>query len=243
MSDEPVVAVVPVREGSQRINEKNFRPFAGYPTLVHQKIAHLKDVGCFEHIYISSDSERVRRIAEECGAEYLPRDPYMCTSAARWDEVVVSIMGDVPGNPHVAWAMVTSPLFTNYGPPVADYLAARDCHDSLVAVKKVREYLMDEVGRPLFSGWGVWPPYTTEIKPLYAVSDALFIARKTDQLRWRYWFGPKPLLYEVSTLEAIDVNFEEDLQMAHAALASLQAGTAADRTRGVSAVARTGETP
>jgi CMP-N-acetylneuraminic acid synthetase len=218
VSDESVVVVVPVREGSQRINDKNFRPFNGYPTLLHQKIVHLRDAGCFEHIYISSDSDRVRRITEECGAEYLPRDPYMCTSKPRWDEVVVSVMEDIPSDPHVAWAMVTSPLFSNYAPAVQKYLDALDSHDSLVAVKKVREYLMDEAGRPLFTGYGVWHPYTTEIKPLYAISDALFVARKRDQIKWRYWFGPQPLLYEVSPIEAIDVNFEEDLQLAYAAL-------------------------
>jgi N-acylneuraminate cytidylyltransferase len=166
---------------------------------------------------VSSDSERVRKISEECGAEFLPRDPVMCTSAPRWDEVVVSIMEDIPGNPHVAWAMVTSPLFENYAPPVRLYRESLDKYDSLVAVKKVREYLMDEHGRPLFTGFGVWHPYTSEIKPLYAISDALFVARKSDQIHWRYWFGPRPLLYEVSPMEAIDVNFEEDLEMAYAA--------------------------
>ena len=36
-----VVAVVPVREGSSRIKDKNFMPFGGYPTLVHNKVAQL----------------------------------------------------------------------------------------------------------------------------------------------------------------------------------------------------------
>ena len=212
-----VVVVVPVKEGSERIRDKNFRPFGGHPTLLHNKIEQLKRTGCFSHIYVSSDSARVRRITEECGAEFVERDPYMCTGKARWDEVVVSIMEDIPGDPHVAWAMTTSPLFENYAAAVKRYLESLEEHDSLVAVKKVREYLIDEHGRPLFVGFGVWHPYTSEIKPLYAISDALFIARKSDQIRWRYWFGRKPLLYEVSAIEAIDVNFEEDLHMAYAA--------------------------
>ncbi|MFA6143152.1 MAG: hypothetical protein WC738_07690, partial [Candidatus Omnitrophota bacterium] len=59
----PIVAVVPVREGSSRIKDKNFVPFGGHPTLVHNKIDHLKASGCFDHIYISSDSQRARDIA------------------------------------------------------------------------------------------------------------------------------------------------------------------------------------
>ena len=216
-SNTEVVALIPVREGSSRIPDKNLRPFGGHPTLIHNKIHHLKEAGCFSHIYVSSDSDRIKSITQECGAEYLPRDPYLCGSAARWDEVVVGCMNDIPGDPHVAWAMVTSPLFENYAGAVSAYMDHLGVNDSLVAVKVVREYLIDEAGRPLFYGFGVWHPYTTEFKPMYAISDAMFIASKSDQLLWRYWFGRKPYLWEISSLEAIDVNFEEDLHMAYAA--------------------------
>ena len=215
MSD--IVVVVPIREGSSRIRDKNFRPFGAHPTLVHRKIEHLKNAGCFSHIYISSDSQRAKEIAEECDVKYLPRDPIMCTSKPRWDEVVVSVMNDVPGDPHVAWSMVTSPLFTRYADAVRLYFDSLGEHDSLVGVKKVNEYLIDEVGRPLFFGFGCWHPYTTEFKPMYAISDTICIAKKSDQLKWRYWFGRKPKLFDNSPIEAIDVNFEEDLHLALAA--------------------------
>ena len=42
LGKDEVVAVIPVREGSQRIQNKNFRPFGGAPTLVHHKVAQLK---------------------------------------------------------------------------------------------------------------------------------------------------------------------------------------------------------
>ncbi len=217
MTAQPVVAVIPVREGSTRIVGKNFRPFGKAPTLLHHKIGHAKAAGCFSHVYVSSDSDRAKKIAEECGVEFLPRDPLMCTGGPRWDEVVVSIMQTVPDNPHVAWTLVTGPLFGNYADAVKTYLANLDRFDSLVGVKKIQEYLLDEAGRPLFFGFGRWHPYTNEIKPLFSINDAIFIARKSDQIQWRYWFGPKPFLYVMNSLESIDINFPEDLEMAEAA--------------------------
>lgn len=213
---QEVVALIPVREGSERIRDKNFSPFGKHPTLVHRKIAHLRQAGCFAHIYLSSDSPRVAKIAEECDVEFLPRDPYMCTSKPRWDEVVVSILETVPGNPHVGWAMATSPLFENYKSAVETYLKNLGLNDSLVCVKKMREYLMDGKGRPLFTGFGIWHPYTSEMEPLYAISDTFFIAKKSDQLLWRYWFGRTPHLFENSPIESVDVNFQEDLELAQA---------------------------
>ena len=62
--------------------------------------------------------------------------------------------------------------------------------------KRYANISLMKLGRPLFYGFGVWHPYTTEFKPMYAISDALFIARKSDQMLWRYWFGRKPYLME-----------------------------------------------
>jgi N-acylneuraminate cytidylyltransferase len=213
-----VVALIPVREGSSRIKDKNFLPFGGYPTLVHNKIQQLKNSGCFKHIYVSSDSERVKRIARACGAEFLYREPLFCTSTPRWDEVVVHILKTVPGEPHVLWAMVTSPLFARYAQAVKLYQAHLGTHDSLITVKEIREYLVDEEGRPLFYSFGAWHPYSNELKPLYAINDAVFIAAKSDQLRWRYWIGRRPYLFQCDATESIDVNFPQDLEMARLAL-------------------------
>lgn len=209
-----IVAVVPVREGSSRIKDKNFVPFGKHPTLVHNKLQQLKDSGCFDHIYVSSDSERVKGITEQCGAEFLYRDPVMCTSKPRWDQVMEAILNTVPGNPHVVWAMVTSPLFARYKEVVNIYFSNLDRHDSLVGVKQIREYLIDDAGRPLFYSFGVWHPYSNEIKPFYAINDTVFVARKSDQLYWRYWIGRKPFLFQCEPKESIDVNFPEDLEMA-----------------------------
>lgn len=212
-----IVSVIPVREGSSRIQDKNFRPFGGEPTLLHHKIKQVRASNCFKKIYVSSNSEKAKKISEECGVEYLPRDPVMCGSAPRWDEVVVSIMQTVPGDPHVAWTLVTGPMFGDYADAVDKYVSNLEKHDSLVGVKKIQEYLIDEAGRPLFFGFGQWHPYTNEIKPLYAVNDAIFIARKSDQINWRYWFGRKPYLYVMDSISSIDINFPEDLELAEAA--------------------------
>src|SRR3989338_8986010 len=202
-----VVAVVPVREGSSRIKNKNFTPFGEDPTLVHRKIRHLKNADCFSHIYISSDSPKAKQIAKECGVDFLPRDPEMCTSTPRWYEVVVHILNTVPGNPIVTWALVTGPLFERYREAVNLFLKSQETHDSLVGVKSYREYFINEEGQPFFFGFGPWHPYTNEIKPLYAINDTIFIAKKSDQLHWRYWMGRKPILFQCDPIESIDLNF------------------------------------
>lgn len=216
MSDS-VVAVIPVREGSQRVVNKNFKAFGNSPTLLHRKIAHLRSADCFGHIYVSSDSQKASDIAREENIEFLARDAYHCSGAARWDEVVVHILNTIPGDPWVVWAMVTSPLFTRYRQALDLFLQVYPKFDSLVGVKEIREYLIDEVGRPLFYSFGVWHPYTTEIKPMFAINDTLFIAKKSDQLLWRYWLGRKPYLFKANSIESIDINGPDDWALAEVA--------------------------
>ena len=217
MSEEKTVVVVPVREGSTRIKDKNFQPFLKDKSLIHRKIKQLKDSKCFDEIYISSNSDRVREISEEVGAIYIEREAYYCGSEARWDEVVVHILESVPGNPHVGWAMVTSPLFERYNDAVKEYFdSLHEGFDSLIGAKVLNEYLIDEECRPLFYGFGPWHPYTTEFKSMYAISDVFFIARKDLQLICRYWFGRKPKLFLSNQIESVDVNFPDDLTAAKA---------------------------
>ena len=214
---EEIVAVIPAREGSSRIKDKNFAPFGGHATLIHNKIAQLKKAKCFDKIYVSSDSKRIEEITKECGADFLARDPYMCTAKPRWDDVVISILNTVPGNPHIAWAMVTSPLFTRYAEATRVYLANLGNYDSLVGVKEMREYFIDDRGRPFFYSFGPWHPYSNELKPLYAINDTVFMAPKERQIKWRYWMGRTPYLFRSEGYESIDVNFPDDLEMARVA--------------------------
>ena len=184
MKNEKIVAVVPVREGSSRIKDKNFQPFLNYKTLIHQKIDQLIKSNCFDEIYVSSDSRRVEEISNETGAIFIERGSYFCSSDARWDEVVVHILESIPGNPHVGWAMVTSPLFRRYDEAVKEYFESlKEGFDSLIGAKELNEYLIDEEGRPLFYGFGPWHPYTTEFKKMYSINDTFFIAKKIGESR------------------------------------------------------------
>ena len=209
-----VVAVIPVREGSQRVKNKNFRPFASCPNLLTLKIRQLKDEGCFEHIYVSSNSEKARRIADENGIEFLYREPKWCSSDIKWSPVIYHVVSTVPGKPIVAWVHSTSPLQSKYRDAVDTFFGNRDEYDSLLTVLPVQEFLVKGNGRPLNYSWGHWHDYSQDLDPLYKVTGALFIAEKRDILEWHYLIGVRPYLYKVSRFESLDVDEEDDFELA-----------------------------
>lgn len=209
-----IVAVVPVREGSQRVKGKNFRPFADQDSLLSLKIQDLKAANCFSKIYVSSDSERARGIASDHGVDFLWREAELCSSEIRWAPVIRGVAASVPGNPVIAWCHTTSPLFDRYNEAVEAFNTNRDAFDSLVAVRRSNEFILNGRGRPINYTFGPWHDYSQDLETLYLVTGALFIAEKANIVDWSYLIGIRPQLFESSKFEAIDVDDEEDFAIA-----------------------------
>lgn len=69
-----VVALIPARSGSKRVQDKNVRPLGGHPTIAYT-IAAAREAGLFEAIVVSTDSARYAAIARHYGAEVLRLRP------------------------------------------------------------------------------------------------------------------------------------------------------------------------
>lgn len=61
--NKDITAVIPVREGSTRLKNKNVAPFAGTNLLIN-KINQLKEVKEISRIVVSSDSDMMLAMAE-----------------------------------------------------------------------------------------------------------------------------------------------------------------------------------
>ena len=59
------VAIVPVRTGSKRVKNKNFREFYNGESLFDIKIEQLKSTKLFDKIYVSSDSAMVKKLCKK----------------------------------------------------------------------------------------------------------------------------------------------------------------------------------
>ena len=79
MNRKKITVVVPIRKGSQRILNKNFKPFAG-KNLLAIKLDTLTKINVIDEIIVNTDSELALEIADEYGVGKFKRDPYFATS-------------------------------------------------------------------------------------------------------------------------------------------------------------------
>ncbi len=63
-----IICIIPARYGSKRIPFKNIRKIGGKPMISHV-IENLKKSKCFKDIFVSTDSKKIKLIAEKDGAK------------------------------------------------------------------------------------------------------------------------------------------------------------------------------
>jgi N-acylneuraminate cytidylyltransferase len=154
-------------------------------------------------------------IAHDEGASFLYRDSYMCGHEARLYEYNNYMLNTIPGDPIVAWTMTTAPLFDDYLSVVSKYLSLDvKSHDSLITVIPHNGFLVDVNAKPINCSFGHWHLLTQELRESYEITGGVYMAQKSDQLKWSYWFGPKAYLYQTSKIKSIDVDDEEDFKIA-----------------------------
>src|SRR5215471_5292006 len=76
-----ICAILIGREGSTGLPGKNIRHLLGMP-MVEWPLLAARAVDAIERIYVSTDSARIREIAERCGARIIDRPPHLCTKEA-----------------------------------------------------------------------------------------------------------------------------------------------------------------
>ena len=79
MSRKKLTAIVPVRQGSQRIKNKNFKDFAG-KNLLRIKLEVLKRIDIIDSIVVNTDSEEALSMADEFEVEKFRREGYYASS-------------------------------------------------------------------------------------------------------------------------------------------------------------------
>lgn len=212
-----ITAVIPVREGSRRLKNKNIAPFAGTNLLIN-KINQLQKVKEIDNIVVSSDSDTMLQMAGTQGVHVHKRASEYCDEKTKtFGEVVAHICMNVDGD-NILWATCTAPLvFPNqYREAISLYYdALKNGYDSLVSMEEFRRYLWDENG-PVNYELGLKHVPSQQLPKLYFVTDGILIAPRQKMIEWNYFHGRHPYRYILDKRTSIDIDDGLDLACARA---------------------------
>ena len=80
-----IVAMIPARMGSKRVENKNTRHLGGIPLISHV-IKATKEANCFDEIYVNSESDILGDLALEGGVSFYKRPPHLSSDTATNDD-------------------------------------------------------------------------------------------------------------------------------------------------------------
>lgn len=208
-----ITAVIPVRAGSRRLPDKNILPFGDSNLLVH-KIRQLKEVDEISEIIVSTDSEEMISFAKQEGVLYQRRPVEYCDEKSKtFNEVVEYISGTIETD-ILIWATCVCPLVKNqsYKRAIKEFLNLSGDFDSVVSALLLKEYIFDEKHPVNFSIENHVP--SQQLPNWHIITNGFFIANAADMHKWKFVYGKKPKLIEISKFEAIDIDDRDDFMLA-----------------------------
>lgn len=212
-----ISAVIPVREGSTRVKNKNIREFAG-SSLLEIKIKQLMRIKEIDKVIVSSDSKQMLQLAERLGAIPHVRPIEYCDEKSKtFNEVVTYIAENAVSDDIMIWAPCVCPLLMDQSieKGIMKYREVREgklLADSVVTAKLIKEYLFNENGPINFSIEHHVP--SQKLPDWYTIVNGFFIARREDMAKWGFVYGPKPHLLKLDKHESIDIDDETDFIIA-----------------------------
>jgi len=202
--------VIPLKTNSERVPNKNLRPFWRDKSLFDIRAEQLLDVFAPHDVFVSSESPAVESIAEKYGFHFLARDKRLTHNDTPFDEVIDAIFSVIPGEDELLWTSVTDPFFNGFADLVADWNQLdHAAYDSLLVVRRLRAFVLDGFGRPVNHGFGPWHLTSQALPPLWTHNFSAQIVDREAARRCRYVFGARPCFHEWRGPEA-DIDTIDD---------------------------------
>ena len=84
---ETLTAFIPARGGSKGIPNKNIKEFAGKPLIVHS-IEYALNCSQIDEVVVSTDDDKIAKIARKAGARIVNRPPELSTDSATTESAI-----------------------------------------------------------------------------------------------------------------------------------------------------------
>jgi N-acylneuraminate cytidylyltransferase len=206
-------AIVPVKCNSERVKNKNFRSFYKGKSLFDIRIERLLKVLNPSDIYVSSEAEEVEKQSDKYGVNFMLRDEFLTKNDTPMSEVICTLVNNLPGNDDVIWSQVTEPMFSDFDIALQTWEKNRSEFDSLVVVKSLGTYLLDERGYGVNFHFGRWHQSSQTLPKWYILPFTFHVMKRETVDKCAYYIGSNPYLYCYNGA-LVDIDDEADFEQA-----------------------------
>lgn len=206
-----VAAFLPAKGSSARIENKNLRLLDGKPLFLHT-LEKLVACPFIDEVFLDTESDEMIELGRETGASIMRRDPALASNRTDGNRLFVNEVAHTDAD-IVLQVLCTSPFIKVETMQQAVHTLRTDNrYDSAVLVRKDKLYRWEN-GRPVYDIRNI--PNSNTLPDTVIETMGLYAMRAEAARRLQRRIGDAPLLLESNPLEAIDVNWPEDLELAN----------------------------
>ena len=208
-----IVAVIPVRKGSERVTNKSTRKFCD-TTLIDYKIQNLKKVYNIDRIVVATDCDICIDKSIRHNVDYIKRNSYYTSSTCSSSDMMVNL------------AEIIDADFFMYTPPTSPFISVNTYnnfiesfksemtygHDSLTAVQRISShawYKNEPLNYKLEESSN-----SQELPKIDLIGYGLSLIIKDVIFETRNVIGKSPSFYTLDSIESIDINCIDEFKLA-----------------------------
>jgi CMP-N-acetylneuraminic acid synthetase len=213
MAKMKIISFIPIKLNSSRLPGKNTKRFEdGTPlmSLVQATLLELKNGGLIDAVYIYASDEAVKGFILP-GAEFLRRPARLDGNGVRGAQIYSEFVKAVEADIYVL-AHATSPFVAREHIAECVERVRDGSHDSAFCAKRIQNFLW-KGGRPLNFELGD-PPRTQDMEPVHMELSTPYVFTRKGFCELGGRTGRFPYICECSEIEAIDIDYAEDFELA-----------------------------
>ena len=208
-----VVAFVPAKGNSERIQNKNLKILDGKPLFLRQ-IERLLKMDCIDEVYLDTDSDEFIEIASHTGCKILKRDSSLASNATDGNVLFYNEVCQVEADVYIQ-SLCTSPFISEetYSNGI-EILKRNEDYDSVVLIRNQKQYTWNfESKRPDYNLDKI--PNSKDLPDTIVETMGMYMVRADSVFKTKRRIGQNPFLLEAKAIEAIDVNYPDDFELAN----------------------------
>lgn len=208
-----VVAFLPVKGTSERIENKNIKILDGKPLFI-QTLEKLVSCSFIDEVYLDTESQHIIDLASEIDCKILLRDPALASNKTDGHKLFYNEVSQVEADIYIQ-ILSTSPfILPETIQKGIDKIKNTEEYDSAVLVKKEKQYTWDPISNK--TNYDINNiPNSFNLPDTVIETMGLYIVKKEVALTQKKRIGLKPYLLEATALEAVDVNYPDDFELAN----------------------------
>ena len=217
-----VAFFLPTRKGSERVENKNTKAFAGIEGgLIENKIRQLVQSKMIDEIILSTNDEICMNVVKPYALKdkrirIIPRPEELCLSSTNLQDLICYVP-TITDAEHILWGHVTTPLTgaEQYDEAIKLYYEKlTEGYDSLVGVKELKNFLLNKDGNLINNTTSIPWPRTQDLDPLYEINHTVFLAKREVYTDMKNRIGKKPFLHVMDEIHSFDIDWPDDFAIA-----------------------------